>query len=474
MNTSQEFVRRPAESAPVWFATPRPGPFPPLNGRSSCDVAVVGGGLTGLLTALLLARAGRSVRVLEARRVGDGTSGHTTGKVSLLQGTKLSRVLRTNPPRVARDYVEAGREGQAWLRRYADERGLRAEERHATTYATTRLGTVRARAELLAARAAGLDVSWTDETELPFAVEGAVRLEGQFQVDAMEVLAALAADVEAEGGIVHEHSRVVDVDRSTDRVTLETDGLALLDAGHVVLATAQPILDRGAFFSRLKPQRSYAATLAGTWLPRGMHLSADSRVRSLRSVRTGDEELLMVGGSGHTTGRGSPDERLDALLGWAEQTFPGGEFRHVWSAQDQSPVTGLPYVGPLLPGDHRIQVATGFDKWGLSTAPAAALMIAADLLGGHPPAWGRALRSWTPREVLAAGRATLFNAEVGWHLACGHALRPLRGERPPLCTHLGGVLSWNDTEQSWDCPLHGSRFATDGSVLEGPAVRPLR
>lgn len=474
MNSSDKIEDRPADSIPVWFTRARPGPFPPPPERSTCDVAVVGAGIAGLSTALLLARAGRSVMVLEARRVGDGTSGHTTGKVSLLQGTKLSRVLRTNPPAAARRYVEAGREGQAWLRRYCDERRLLVEERHATTYAGTRIGEVRARAELLAARTAGLPVAWTDEVELPFEVRGAVRLEDQFQIDPLELLTVLAADVVAAGAGLHESARVTGVDRGEDGVTLRTDRGAVVEAGRVVLATNQPILDRGAFFARLQPQRSYAATLASAWLPTGMHLSADLAVRSLRSVRSGDgDELLMVGGSGHVTGRSSPGSHVERLLQWAGHCFPGAEVRHVWSAQDQSPVTGLPYVGPLLPGDHRIQVVTGFDKWGLSTAPAAALLLAADLLGGTRPEWGTALRSWTPREVLSAGRAALFNAEVGWQLACGYAARPLRGADAPRCTHLGGVLSWNDADDSWDCPLHGSRFGVDGAVLEGPATRPL-
>jgi len=477
MNAPKESVNRPAASAPVWFERPRPGPYPPLTGRASYDIAVVGGGLAGLLCALLLARGGRSVVVLEARRVGDGTTGHTTAKVSLLQGTKLSRVLTSNPPAAARQYVEAGREGQAWLRRYCAEHDVRAEERHATTYATTRLGAVRARAELAAARAAGLDVSWTTDSELPYPIEGAVRLDGQFQVDAMELLAALARDVEHEGGVLHEATRVVGVERAGDRVELRTDTGAVVDAGTVVLATNQPVVLRGGFFARLKAQRSYAATLTpGTagWLPRGMHLSSDVQVRSLRSVHgKDDEELIMVGGSGHPTGRNSPTQRLDQLLDWARETFPGGEVRHVWSAQDQSPADGLPYVGPVLPGEDRIHVVTGFDKWGFSTAPAAALLLAAEILDGQPPSWGRALRSWTPREALAAGRLALFNGEVGWHLACGYAAKLVGKGDAPICTHLGGVLSWNDAEGSWDCPLHGSRFAPDGSVLEGPATKAL-
>ena len=463
----------PASSTPVWFDRPRPEPRPPATGRASYDVVVVGAGLAGLLTGLQLARGGRSVAILEARRIGDGISGHTTGKVSLLQGTKLSRVLRTNPVGVARRYVEASREGQAWLRRYCADHDVEHRGGHATTYATTRLGQLRARAELAAARTCGLDVTWTGETELPYDVLGAVRLEDQFQVHAMDLLTSLADTFEAAGGTLHEFSRVLGADRSGDTVTVRT-ATADLTASVVVLASGQPILDRGAYFARLKPQRSYAATLSSSWVPEGMHLSSDQQVRSLRSVTVADgEELLMIGGSGHVTGRNNPARRLSSLLSWASETFPGSAVRHVWSAQDHAPVSGLPYVGPLLPGDHRIQVATGFDKWGFTAAPAAALVLAADILGGQVPSWARSLRSWTPRETLAAGRAALFNGEVGVQMACGHAARPFRRDDAPLCTHLGGVLSWNPTEESWDCPLHGSRFDADGSVLDGPATRPL-
>lgn len=463
----------PVHSSPVWFDRPRPAPRAPASGTGSYDVVVVGAGLAGLLTGLLLARGGRSVAVLEARRTGDGTTGHTTGKVSLLQGTKLSRVLTTNPPSTARQYVEASREGQAWLQRYCVEHGVEHRTAHATSYATTRTGEVRARAELAAARKAGLDVQWTTDTELPFAVRGAVRLEDQFQLHAMDLVSRLVESLEAEGGRLFEGSRVESVDRSGDRVEVRT-AAARLSAGTVVVATNQPVLDRGAFFARLKPQRSYAASLSSPWVPEGMHLSTDLQSRSLRSVSTADgEDQLMIGGSGHTTGRSNPGRRLEQLLDWARETFPDSELRRVWSAQDQSPVSALPYVGPVLPGEHRIQVATGFDKWGFSTAPAAALLIAADVLGGQPPSWGAALRSWAPREVLGAGRAALFNSEVGFQMVCGHAAKVLSKDDPPLCTHLGGVLSWNATEESWDCPLHGSRFGTDGEVLEGPATRPL-
>lgn len=489
---------------------PRPEPREPLEGMATYDDVVVGGGLVGLLTALLLARAGRRVAVLEARRVGEGTTGRSTGKVSLLQGTRLSRALRSHPPSVLRTFVEAEREGQAWLRRFCADHDVPIQERPAYTYATTRWGEVRAQAELETARTVGLDVEWVDTTELPFDVRGAVRLDGQFQIDPLAVLDAVRTELEAEGGEVYEQSRVQVVERAgDDTVRLVTDA-ATVTAQHAVIATNQPATLRGGYFARLKTQRSYAAVLGCPRPPQGLYLSSDRLTYSIRSVPAegAGDDLLLVGGNGHPTGRTTSErQHLDALVAWAQDAWRGSTVFDAWSAQDQSPVGSLPYVGPLVPGDASMLVATGFSKWGLATSPAAALVLSKTILG-DPPAWAEAFAAWRPREVAAVPQALLYNAEVGFQMAAGHLVRPqvrphLTGSGRPdegegvvrrtgvlpsgvstvggvtrevsaVCPHLGGVLRWNDAECSWDCPLHGSRFAPDGAVLEGPATRPLK
>ena len=468
---------------PLWLDRPR-ATHPTLREPSTYDVVVVGGGVVGLLTGLLLARAGRRVAVLEARRVGDGTTGHTTAKVSVLQGTRLSRVARTNPPSVVRDYVAANQEGQAWLREFCTTHDVPYQDRPAYTYATTRVGELRARAELSVAGLAGLDATWEEETELPYSIRGAVRLGDQMQLHPMDLMDALVAQLVGEGGDLFEHSRVTDVQHSDSSVTVTTEQTTVT-ADSVVLATSQPVLRRHGFFARLHPQRSYAAALRSPWVPHGMYLSADQPTRSLRSLpEPGGGELLLVGGSGHITGRARSEAgHLDELLTWARSTF-GGEVTHTWSAQDHASVTALPYVGPMLPGQDGTWVATGFDKWGFAAAPAAALLLTKSIFAkggaGERPPWHRAFSSWTPREAIGLPRAAQYNAGVGFKMTkdvvqrrwreAQQAERPLRG----ICTHLGGAVNWNDAERSWDCPLHGSRFDTDGEVLEGPAVCGLR
>lgn len=473
----------------------------PFQPGSRYDIVVAGAGLTGLTTALLFARAGLSVAVIEARTVGAATTGNTTAKVSLLQGTRFSTMLRHTSLRTARAYVEANREGMQWLLRYCDDHGIPTQRRDAYSYAGTPDGVTAVQRELQAARRLGLEATADDAAELPFRTYGAVRLAEQAQLNPMDVLAELARDLRSHGAVIFEHTRLVRA-RAGDPNRLTTSR-GELTAGRLILATGIPALDRGLYFAKLVPQRSYALAFRVPGpVPEGMYLSVDSPSRSLRTAPTGDGLRLIVGGNGHVVGRSaSPLVAVGDLQNWTETNFPGAQRTHAWSAQDYQPVGRVPFVGWLPRGGGRMFLATGFDKWGMANAVAASLTLSADILGGHLP-WARTLhrRVTTPAD---AGAFIGANAAVVAHLASGYfralttstpevvgeasGLVGHEGFRPvglcrvdgelqkvsAVCPHLGGVLSWNDAELSWDCPLHGSRFTSTGSRLEGPALRDL-
>jgi nitrite reductase/ring-hydroxylating ferredoxin subunit len=272
----------------------------------------------------------------------------------------------------------------------------------------------------------------------------------------------------------------------------------------VVIATGTPILDRSLYFAKLEPHRSYAISYTGVDAPpQGMYLSVDQPTRSLRTApRDEGSELLLVGGNGHGVGRARSEQaHLDELRDWAGRHFPDANETHWWSAQDYAPADSVPFVGSLPRGGGRIFVGTGYSKWGMSNAAAAALRLSAEMNDSEMP-WAKPIKHRiTGPTSLASG--ALINGKVGAHMAAGWAgaiLRPApdapaegsgsvgrRGTRlvgtstvdgttcsvSAVCTHLGGIVNWNDAEKSWDCPLHGSRFAPDGTVLEGPATSPL-
>lgn len=462
----------------AFWGSPDTPARPAPAGDTTYDVVVAGGGVSGLLTGVLLARAGKRVAVLEARRAGQGTTGRSTAKVCILQGSRLSTIMEHHPSPLARDYVEGNREGQEWLRRFLEDRALPHRTTTAWTYAVTDEGAVRIAEEAEASQAAGLVVARGGDTGLPFTVKDAISLADQVLIDPVQLVDALVAELEEHGGVLHEGTRLMGADVDDDRVVVATDAGATVRAGQLVLATGCPVLDRGGWFGRLTAHRSYAMAVRGVTPPDGMHLSVDSPTRSLRPAA---DDVLLVGGNNHVTGRG-PDEaeRLADLGRWASEHFPTGEITHRWSAQDWHGPSGLPYAGPLVPHDHRVFVMTGYAKWGFTNAAAGALVLSKRLLGGDLPPWEPAWSTWSGADLRGLPDVLKANAKVAAEMVAGHVARgPLKrlaggsGDPAPVCTHLGGRLRWNDAEQTWDCPLHGSRFADDGSVLDGPACRAL-
>jgi glycine/D-amino acid oxidase-like deaminating enzyme/nitrite reductase/ring-hydroxylating ferredoxin subunit len=458
----------------LWLDRAEPIPSDPWP-EDHVEDLVVGAGLTGLVTGLLLARAGRRVAVVEAREVGAVATGNTTAKLSLLQGMKYSRLLNYQSAGVAGGYLDANREGMEWLLRFCEDHGVPVQRRSAVTYAADEREVDDARREYAAARSLGLEVSWRDALDVPFPHRGGVVLDDQAQFDPMDVLGALVSELRRHGGTLHQGRRVRTVSLAgTPEARLE--GGETLRADQVVLATGSPILDRGLYFAKIEPMRSYALAFEGAEPPDAMYLSGGSDSRSVRDVPGPDGgSRLLVGGAGHSVGRTrSERSHVDRLREWTSQHFPDAVETHQWSAQDYRSHDAVPYVGRLPRGLGRIHVATGFDKWGMTNGVAAARAISGEILG-QQPSWARTMTRRITGPTAAAHLAAI-NIKVGLG-ALGGAAEMLRRDRScevvGICTHLGGPLHWNDVEESWDCPLHGSRFAADGRVLEGPATRPL-
>ncbi len=488
----------------LWIDHSEPIADDPLPDADQLEDVVVGAGITGLTTALLLARAGRRVAVLEAGVVGSLASGNTTAKVSLLQGTKISRMLSFQSERVVRAYLEGNREGQQWMLRFCRDHGVPYQVRDAITYASAPEQREALDRELRATRSVGLDTYSVRKLDVPFENHGGVVLAEQAQLDPMHLLSALVSQLRQHGGSVHQGKRVTDVSW-TGRRTVTFGGGQQLTADNVILATGSPILDRGLYFAKLEPLRSYALAfeVAGE-VPDGMFLSAGSPSRSVRDTPgVNGARTLLVGGNGHTVGRtASERDHVDELRRWTADTFEGVTETHAWSAQDYRSHDSFPYIGALPRGGGRIYVATGFDKWGMATAVMAARSISAQILD-RPPSWQKAISRRITRPSGVAHGA-LMNAKVGLAAVRSVAAAELSGSPAApapgdgdigrrglvpvgtasvdastcsvraICTHLGGVLEWNDNDQTYDCPLHGSRFAPDGTVIEGPAVRNLR
>ncbi|MFG2553905.1 FAD-dependent oxidoreductase [Streptomyces sp. NPDC048581] len=493
-----------------WLETAPPGaPAPPPAGDLAVDVAVVGGGIAGLSTAWELVRQGREVAVLEAGRLAAGVTGHTTAKLTALHTLIYDRLRRTRGPEGARLYA---RSQTAAIRHAADivaELGIDCawEEAAAFTYAENprRVGELRAEAE--AAREAGLPAEFVTETGLPFPVAGAVRVSGQAQFHPRKYLLALADDLRRRGGSVYEGTRVVGLTEGEPCV-LSTDAGVSVRAREVVVASHYPVFDRALLFTRLSPRRELvvAGPVAEERAPRDMYITPEQATRSVRTAPLGDgERLLIVTGEHFTPGAADVEERFARLSAWADARFPGVTLTHRWATQDNDSTDSVPLVGPLHPGSRHTYVATGFGGWGMSGGIMAGRLIG-DLVGGRTVEWSGLYDPRRLGSVVRAGGSFLkHQANVARHFV-GDRIPPLTGVAPEdippgegavvrmdggqyavhrdekgrlqavsaRCTHLGCVVAFNSAEQAWECPCHGSRFAPDGRILHGPAVRPLR
>lgn len=470
-----------------------------------CDIVVAGAGLAGAAATLMLAERGHRVLLLEARRVGALTTGDSTAKLSLLQGSTLTALRDGSGHEALRAYAEGNAQAQRWLRERMQ--GADTEERRtAYTYATTPEGDEAVRHEAEACTQAGLDVRVQGEGDigLPFPVTSALVLGDQSQLHPMAVLARLVAEARRLGATVVEDCRVRGVHDDAHGLDIET-ARGRIRARRLVLTSGFPAVDRDALFARLTPSRQFVAAYRmpeGTAPPEGMYLSVDPVTRSLRTARgESGETLLLVGGNSYFPGRDADTaSRLAEIDRWASSAFPGITRTRWWAAQDYRMANGRPFMGPIAGYGGRVLAATGFAKWGMTNAVAAAMALT-----GHaedaPPAWAAPFA-----DLRLGGRGTAqaarANAAVARGLVSGwvhpeqtyrdaeagvRARVVRRGVRPvaesvidgrhcavsAVCTHLGGVLRWNTAERTWDCPLHGSRFAPDGRVLEGPARRDL-
>lgn len=470
---------------------------------AQAETVIVGAGLAGLCTAVELARGGRPPLVIEARRAGAGTTGHTSAKVSILQGSKLQRLRQHASAETVAAYVAAIRTGQQWLVDLLEQRGVPFERRLAITYATTAEGAEQVAAERAASQQAGLDITDVGQFDLPFPVLDAIGLADQVQVDPLSVVDGLLAELKSLGGTVIEGVRVTGA--SFARPWTVHTAAGDLRADHLVLATQAPILNRTLEFARLRASRSYVLAFAVddvAAVPGSMSLSLDNPARSLRTASTSTGDFLLVGGNGHEVGHGgSTAARVREIENWARSHFAVGPAAWSWAAQDYHLTTEVPHIGAVPGTNESLFVATGFDKWGLALSGAAGQLIAGEINGTLPDyadllrATSIRLQDLSETAGFIAGVGAQWVGDRAALLTAGADQDPAEGagriEGTPthptavstvdgrtcrvsaVCTHLGGVVRWNDAERSWDCPLHGSRFRADGSLIEGPATKDL-
>lgn len=496
-----EPVKTPAES--LWTATAPPLPaFPALEENLAAEVVVVGGGITGLTLAALLAERGKRVVLLERNRLGSGTTGcttaHLTASLDLDFQSLVSRFGEEHARRVVASVLRAIDEIERGCAGAPDDCGFRRMPGFRFSESARDEKSLREEAAL--ARRLGLEAAFVrgDDVPLPFPSAAALRLEAQAAFRPLAYLGALAERIVRAGGQIHEHSAVVE---STD------DGVSLasgprVGADSVIEATHTPLGLVSSIQTRVSAWMSYVlAVRLDEPLAQALFWDSEDPYHYVRPVDV-EGRLVLVGGEDHRTGREpDPRARLAALEAWTRRRLPVRAVEARWSHELFEPADGLPYIG-ALPGSRAHFVAAGFSGTGMTFGTVAALLLRDLVLEGASP-WESL---YAPSRVKALASALPIaeeNLRIGWRfladrlrrregeladLACDAGrvertggeqvavYRDVRGDLhylSPRCTHMGCIVAWNDAEKTWDCPCHGGRFHRTGKVLYGPPTADL-
>ncbi|UZD75186.1 FAD-dependent oxidoreductase [Bacillus siamensis] len=495
------------ESASYWKATADIPSFPALTEDTECDVAVIGGGITGLTTAYELTKRGFRVAVIEADRILNGTTAGTTAKITAQHDFIYADLIQQIGLTSARLYFEAHLRAMEDMKQIIKDLSIdcRMIEQDAYIYTNTESGVKKIRSEQEAYTKLGIEHELVKELPVPVNCRLGLAMKNQAQFHPLLYGAALVKEMVKSGARIFEQTAAIDIKKEPqpEVVTKNRHGIK---CRYIVCSSHFPFYDGGGLYAaRMYASRSYVlAVKPKQAYPDGMFLSIDKPSRSLRYTELNGEKLVLVGGESHKTGQGKEmSEHYEALKQFAEDTIGVESIPYHWSAQDLVTIDKIPFIGPISGDEEYIFAATGFKKWGMTSSALAAKLLADHIQNKKNPFSGLFIPS---RFHADPGLKKLisYNADVAKHLISGKLERPdaspeslqpgegkivtVNGKRAgaykdekgclhlvdTTCTHLGCEVEWNDGERTWDCPCHGSRFTPDGGVAEGPAIKPLK
>lgn len=480
--------------------------FPTLNEDIEVDVAIIGGGITGVASSYLLTREGIKVALVEADRLLTGTTGNTTAKLTAQHGLFYDELIQHFGEEQAKLYYEANTDAMELVINIINNHQIDCDliQEDAYVFTETNQTMSKLENELKAYERLGIRGKLVTETSLPFSVKSAIVMENQAQFHPLKYLRGLVEEIVQKGCQIFEQTVALKVEMGERPKVLLKNGKTIT-CKFVLSCSHFPFHDEGFYFARMTAERSYVVTaLVEDEFSSGMYINAEEPTRSIRYTPYGSEKLMIISGDHHKTGQGgSTDLHYENLQKYTENTFQVKQFVHRWSAQDYSTLDKVPYIGQITDLNKNILVATGFRKWGMTHSHVAAQIFRDIIVEQENPF----INVYTPSRFQrdpSLKRLVKANVDVAKHLVKGKLQNPKKtvnelkndegsivdvdGKRcgaykdetgnihlvDTTCTHMGCEVEWNNGERTWDCPCHGSRFAINGDVVEGPAERPLK
>jgi glycine/D-amino acid oxidase-like deaminating enzyme len=415
-----------------------------LNGNKNTNVLIIGGGMAGILCAYMLHQAGVDYMLVEAETICNGITKNTTAKITSQHGLIYDKLIHQFGAEKAKQYLRANEEALQKYRELSRDIDCSFEEKDAYVYSLDNRSKIEK--EIAALEKLGLHPEFSEQLPLSFGVAGAAKIEHQAQFNPLKFIAAISSDLH-----IYEHTAV----RELVGTTAVTD-FGKIAAKNVIVATHFPFLNKhGSYFLKMYQHRSYVIALENAPNVNGMYVDEAQKGMSFRNYGN----LLLVGGGDHRTGKKGGNWR--ELREFAARYYPNAKETYHWATQDCMTLDGIPYIGPYSAGTKDLYVATGFNKWGMTSSMAAARILCDMVQGRENPC----------AEVFSPSR-TILRPQLA--VNAFEAVATLLTPTSKRCPHLGCALKWNPVEHTWDCPCHGSRFTKDGRLIDNPAAGDLK
>lgn len=434
----------------LWSDTAKIPQFNRLHGDSKTDILIIGGGAVGLLCGYFLKNRNVDCMILEGRRILSGVTGLTTAKITAQHGLIYSKMVKDIGYERAKLYFDANRRAIDDFRELCKAYPCNYEEKDSFVYLMKGKYKGQDSRESLereaeAVRSLGFPASVEENIPLPFETAGAVRFPNQAQFNPARFFSQIAVDLN-----IYENTFVREI--LPDGVITDS---GTVKAKKIIVATHFPILNKqGAYYMKMYQSRSYVIALENARNVEGMYVDGEENGLSFRNY----ENLLLLGGGGHRTGKKGGN--WEELRRFAKKYYPDSKEKYHWAAQDCMSLDKIPYIGLYSSGAENLYVASGFNKWGMTSSMAAARILS-DMVMGTSNRYA---------EVFSPSR-NMIKPQLFVNL--GETTVNLIGFSKKRCSHLGCRLKWNNTEHTWDCPCHGSRFSEGGELLDNPANRNL-
>ena len=434
----------------IWREGVKLPEFPELRENKKVDVLIIGGGMTGILCAHFLKERGIDYMLAEAGKICSGTTGNTTAKITAQHSLIYDKILKSRGLEAAAMYLHANLDAVEKFAELCEGVDCDFERKTSYVYSADSLRKLEKEADALAK--IGYYSELTDSTELPFPVAGAIAFNNQAQFNPLKFISHIAPGLK-----IRENTRIAEFRHNEKGENTEvTENGKTISFKKAIFATHFPMNNKhGLYFLKLYQHRSYVIAIKGAPKIHGMYVDEDKKGLSLR----GYKDSLLIGGGSHRTGKKGED--WQELRDFAHRYYPDSKETAFWAAQDCMSLDGVPYIGPYSVNMPGCFVATGYNKWGMTSSMAAAMLLS-DMVTERENPYAKV---FSPSRSMIKPQLFLNGCEAVKNILTPSAKR---------CPHMGCALKWNVTEQTWDCPCHGSRFDKEGKVLDNPATGDLK